>query len=128
MAYLVAFQSISEYVPCPYFPRVSQWSKVDIAMFRSVVHIESFPVVKVVLRPGDAMWNPCYRTLLKHRPSGCDQVKMWRRRLYDVIDVGTIDQSRETITSKGTGPGGYVMKRINLAKHGSNARDPDHLT
>jgi hypothetical protein len=59
-------------------------------------------------------WNPFYRALLlKHRPSGCYQVKF--------------DQSREPITSKIKGPGCDVMKHANLANHGSDAKNSGHF-
>lgn len=56
-----------------------------------------------------------YRAFLKYRPSGCYQVKMWRHRLHDVIDVCTIDQSGGTITPKINGPSDDRMIGANLA-------------
>jgi hypothetical protein len=82
-------------------------------------NVESCPVVResigvVVLILEDVAWYPFYRALSKHRPRGCYRVKMWRRRLYAVIDVRTIDQSGESITFKVHGPSGDVMERANL--------------
>jgi hypothetical protein len=48
---------------------------------------------------------------------------MWRRGLYDVIDVRTIDQVGETITPKVHGPDGDVMERTNLANQSSHTKD-----
>jgi hypothetical protein len=48
---------------------------------------------------------------------------MWRRGLYDVIDVRTIDQVGETITTKVHGPDGDVMERTNLANQSSHTKD-----
>jgi hypothetical protein len=41
---------------------------------------------------------------------------MWRRRRYDVIDVGTIDQGGESITSKVHGPGGGISAEYGFQK------------
>jgi hypothetical protein len=99
--------------------------------FGSVVHlnIENYPAVKegigvVVLMTEDVMWYPFYWALLKRRPRGCDQVKVRRRRLDDVVDVGTLNQSGETVAPKVHGPSSDAMKRANLANHGSHAKIP----
>jgi hypothetical protein len=47
-----------------------------------------------------------YLALLKHCPGGGDQFKVRRRRLYDVVGVGTTKQSGETVAPKVDGPGG----------------------
>jgi hypothetical protein len=47
-----------------------------------------------------------YWALLKHCLGGGDQFKVRRRRLDDVVYVGTIKQSGETVAPKVDGPGG----------------------
>jgi hypothetical protein len=70
----------------------------------------------LVLQPHGAqiialvMWNPCYRALLNHGLSGCRLIKMWRRRPSDVVNVRTLDQSSETITSNLNGTGCDMMR------------------
>jgi hypothetical protein len=102
--------------------------------FSLVVHLdtESCPAVNkegigvVVLMPEDVRY-PFYWVLLKRRPRGGDQVKMRRRRLGDVVDVGKINQSGETVAPKVNGPSGDVMKCTSLANHGSDAKDSGHF-
>jgi hypothetical protein len=56
--------------------------------------------------PEDVMRYLFYLALLKHCPGGGDQFKVRRRRLYDVVGVGTTKQSGETVAPKVDGPGG----------------------
>jgi hypothetical protein len=73
------------------------------------------------------MRYPLYWALLKHCPGGGDQVKMRRRRLDYVVDVGTIKQSGDTVAPKVDGPGSDIMKRAKLVNHGSNAKESGHF-
>jgi hypothetical protein len=52
---------------------------------------------------------------------------MGRRGFEYVVDVGAILQSDGPVASKIYGPGSDVMKRANLANHGSNAKESGHF-
>jgi hypothetical protein len=58
---------------------------------------------------------------------GGDQVKMRGCGIDDVVPVGTIKQSKETVAPKLNGPGSDFVKGANLANHGSNAKDSGHF-
>jgi hypothetical protein len=97
------------------------------------LNIESRPAVKesvrvVVLVPEYVMRYSFYWALLKHPPGGGDQVKMRRLRFKDIDDICTIKESGETVATKVDGPGSDVMERVELAYHGSNAKEPCHFT
>jgi hypothetical protein len=73
------------------------------------------------------MRYPLYWALLKHCPGGGDQVKIRSRRLDYVVQVDTIKQSGDTVAPKICSPGSDVVKRANLANHGSNNKEAGHF-
>ena len=73
------------------------------------------------------MRYPLYWALLKRCPGGGDQVKVRSCKLDYVVEVGTIKQSGDTVAPKEDSPGSDVVKRANLANHGSNAKEAGHF-
>jgi hypothetical protein len=81
----------------------------------------------VVLVPEYVMRYSFYWALLKHHPGGGDQAKMRNLRFKDIVDICTIKESGETVATKVDGPGSDVMEPVELAYHGSNAKEPCHF-
>ena len=94
--------------------------------------MESCPAVEegigiVVLMPEDVMRYPLHWEVLRDGPGDDDHVKMRSRRLDYVVEVGTIEQSGDTVAPKVDNPGSAVVKRANLANHGSNTKEDGHF-
>jgi hypothetical protein len=68
-----------------------------------------------------------YWALLQHCSGGGNQVKMGRCRFDDVVNVGAVRQSREPVAPNVDCPGRDVVKRTDLANHGSDAKEFGHF-
>ncbi|WP_288992436.1 hypothetical protein [uncultured Marinobacter sp.] len=92
--------------------------------FSVFIHLdmESCPAVEegigiVVLMPEDVMRYPLHWEVLRDGPGDDDHVKMRSRRLDYVVEVGTIEQSGDTVAPKVENPGSERGRPLRCGTH-----------